>query len=255
MKRPLIVLKIGGSLLRHWDNNECFFAKASTGLKSKFSFSDRENNELTPYFYKLTRLLKGFDILIVPCGYKNVDKIRDEYKRKTNQKVPNISSEYEIPLSINSYYHWKAIEGMDNTAEYLLNKLNLLIDHYKRYVLTFLKDFNPSINFNLNINIKIIEDLNAINMLYNNISQTPDIPCNLSFSYDNIQNSNTPNNNNPKSSQDCTIYILKPFRFLKYKDPDLLPHSWAVTSDSITIYFGHLLKQGHVFLIKDVDFI
>ncbi|MFX1447696.1 MAG: hypothetical protein ACFFCG_06125 [Promethearchaeota archaeon] len=45
--------------------------------------------------------------------------------------------------------------------------------------------------------------------------------------------------------------VFLPFRFLK--EFDELPHSWAVTSDSITLYLAHKFGVNNCFLIKDVD--
>jgi len=47
------------------------------------------------------------------------------------------------------------------------------------------------------------------------------------------------------------ITIFLPYNFLKLKDK--LPHSWDVTSDSITLFLAHELKLKQCFLIKDVD--
>ncbi len=47
------------------------------------------------------------------------------------------------------------------------------------------------------------------------------------------------------------IKIFLPFNFLR--DFDDLPHSWSVTSDSLTIYLASILKLNHCFLIKDID--
>ncbi|MFX1400658.1 MAG: hypothetical protein ACFE8V_05350 [Promethearchaeota archaeon] len=45
--------------------------------------------------------------------------------------------------------------------------------------------------------------------------------------------------------------IFLPYKFLKLTDK--LPHSWDVTSDSITLYLAHELKLDQCFLLKDVD--
>ena len=48
-----------------------------------------------------------------------------------------------------------------------------------------------------------------------------------------------------------TLCIFLPYRFLK--EMDKLPHSWDVTSDSITLYLAKELEIPHCFLIKDID--
>ena len=50
---------------------------------------------------------------------------------------------------------------------------------------------------------------------------------------------------------DQAISLFLPFKYLKKNDP--LPHSWDVTSDSITLYIAHKLDLRECFLIKDVD--
>ncbi len=45
--------------------------------------------------------------------------------------------------------------------------------------------------------------------------------------------------------------IFLPYKLLR--EEDLLPHSWNVTSDSITLYIAHKLGLSECFLIKDVD--
>ncbi|MFX0140640.1 MAG: hypothetical protein ACFFDN_43780, partial [Candidatus Hodarchaeota archaeon] len=45
--------------------------------------------------------------------------------------------------------------------------------------------------------------------------------------------------------------IFLPYKILRLIDP--LPHSWEVTSDSITLYFAYKLGVNDCFLIKDVD--
>ncbi|MFX1287347.1 MAG: hypothetical protein ACFFFY_02145, partial [Promethearchaeota archaeon] len=52
-----------------------------------------------------------------------------------------------------------------------------------------------------------------------------------------------------KAQRIFTVFL--PYRFLK--ESDELPHSWAVTSDSITLYLAHKLGISQCFLIKDVD--
>lgn len=47
------------------------------------------------------------------------------------------------------------------------------------------------------------------------------------------------------------IVIFLPYDFLYQRDE--LPHSWSVTSDSITLYFAHQLGLKDCFLIKDID--
>ncbi len=50
---------------------------------------------------------------------------------------------------------------------------------------------------------------------------------------------------------DHSISLFLPFKYLKMKDS--LPHSWDVTSDSITLSIAHELELSQCFLIKDVD--
>ncbi|MHA1728285.1 MAG: amino acid kinase family protein [Promethearchaeota archaeon] len=47
------------------------------------------------------------------------------------------------------------------------------------------------------------------------------------------------------------ILIFQPFKDLKKRNPGELAHSWGITSDSITAYYGHLLEIKTIFLIKD----
>jgi aspartokinase-like uncharacterized kinase len=47
------------------------------------------------------------------------------------------------------------------------------------------------------------------------------------------------------------IVIFLPYDFLYQLDE--LPHSWSVTSDSITLYIAHQLGLKDCFLIKDID--
>jgi aspartokinase-like uncharacterized kinase len=54
-----------------------------------------------------------------------------------------------------------------------------------------------------------------------------------------------------KSPQNKKIVLFLPYEYLfKY---DELPHSWNITSDSITLYLANKLKLQECFLIKDVD--
>lgn len=50
---------------------------------------------------------------------------------------------------------------------------------------------------------------------------------------------------------DHSLSLFLPFKYLKMKDS--LPHSWDVTSDSITLSIAHELGLNQCFLIKDVD--
>ncbi len=50
---------------------------------------------------------------------------------------------------------------------------------------------------------------------------------------------------------DRSFSIFLPYRFLK--EIDRLPHSWDVTSDSITLFLAKELEIPHCFLIKDVE--
>ena len=52
-----------------------------------------------------------------------------------------------------------------------------------------------------------------------------------------------------KAQRIFTVFL--PFRFLK--EFDELPHSWAVTSDSIALYLAYKFGITNCFLIKDVD--
>ncbi|MHA2009540.1 MAG: amino acid kinase family protein [Promethearchaeota archaeon] len=53
--------------------------------------------------------------------------------------------------------------------------------------------------------------------------------------------------------QECgkKFILFLPYRFLK--NTDTLPHSWDVTSDSITLFLANKLRLINCFLIKDVD--
>lgn len=48
-----------------------------------------------------------------------------------------------------------------------------------------------------------------------------------------------------------SFFIFLPYRFLK--ENDKLPHSWDVTSDSITLFLAKKLGLNECFLIKDID--
>ena len=50
---------------------------------------------------------------------------------------------------------------------------------------------------------------------------------------------------------DRTLSIFLPYQFLK--EIDILPHSWDVTSDSISLFLAKELEIPHCFLIKDID--
>jgi len=56
---------------------------------------------------------------------------------------------------------------------------------------------------------------------------------------------------NSLKKKDQSLCIFLPYRFLK--EFDTLPHSWDVTSDSITLFLAKELEIPHCFLIKDVD--
>jgi len=45
--------------------------------------------------------------------------------------------------------------------------------------------------------------------------------------------------------------IFLPYKYFRLNDP--LPHSWDVTSDSITLYCAYKLGVSECFLIKDID--
>jgi aspartokinase-like uncharacterized kinase len=47
------------------------------------------------------------------------------------------------------------------------------------------------------------------------------------------------------------FYVFLPYEFIK--EYDELPHSWDVTSDSISLFVAKHLKLNECFLIKDVD--
>ena len=47
------------------------------------------------------------------------------------------------------------------------------------------------------------------------------------------------------------ILVFGPFNYLSKED--ILPHSWEVTSDSITLFLAYKLKLDVCYLIKDVD--
>lgn len=58
---------------------------------------------------------------------------------------------------------------------------------------------------------------------------------------------------NPNSDRKSCISIIKPSPILKMKDE--LPHSWAVTSDSIAYWFLQIISTCCVILVKDVPFL
>ena len=47
------------------------------------------------------------------------------------------------------------------------------------------------------------------------------------------------------------ILIFGPYNYLS--NEDVLPHSWEVTSDSITLFLAYKLKLDVCYLIKDID--
>jgi hypothetical protein len=47
------------------------------------------------------------------------------------------------------------------------------------------------------------------------------------------------------------IFVFFPFDYLYQQDQ--LPHSWNVTSDSITVFIAHKIKVKQCFLIKNID--
>lgn len=59
------------------------------------------------------------------------------------------------------------------------------------------------------------------------------------------------NNLNELKKSNERIVIFLPYDFLYQLDE--LPHSWDVTSDSITVYIAHHLGLKDCFLIKDID--
>ncbi|MFW9822828.1 MAG: hypothetical protein ACFFE4_07835 [Candidatus Thorarchaeota archaeon] len=56
---------------------------------------------------------------------------------------------------------------------------------------------------------------------------------------------------NRLKKSDKFFCIFLPYRF--FKENDKLPHSWDVTSDSITLFLTKELDISHCFLIKDID--
>lgn len=54
-----------------------------------------------------------------------------------------------------------------------------------------------------------------------------------------------------ESIQDKKIFLFLPYDYLQRNDE--LPHSWDVTSDSITIYLAHKFGLKKCYLIKDID--
>jgi aspartokinase-like uncharacterized kinase len=52
-------------------------------------------------------------------------------------------------------------------------------------------------------------------------------------------------------TNESNIIVFLTLKFLKNLDP--LPHSWNVTSDSISLYIANKLKFDNCYLIKDVD--
>jgi len=59
------------------------------------------------------------------------------------------------------------------------------------------------------------------------------------------------NNLNELKKSNERIVIFLPYDFIYQRDE--LPHSWDVTSDSITVYIAHHLGLKDCFLIKDID--
>ncbi len=54
-----------------------------------------------------------------------------------------------------------------------------------------------------------------------------------------------------KSVNETKIFLFLPYEFLKQNDE--LPHSWDVTSDSITIFMANKIGLKECYLIKDID--
>ncbi len=57
--------------------------------------------------------------------------------------------------------------------------------------------------------------------------------------------------NNLSEPEANLVCVFLPFNYL-FKT-DKLPHSWDVTSDSITLYLAHKLELNDCYLIKDID--
>ncbi len=87
---------------------------------------------------------------------------------------------------------------------------------------------------------EIAHFMGIISMNYNGLE--------LSNKFPNLQVIESYEKLKEKSNAFC---IFLPYKYLKEKDK--LPHSWDVTSDSITLFLAKELGLNECFLIKDVD--
>ncbi len=51
------------------------------------------------------------------------------------------------------------------------------------------------------------------------------------------------------------IFFFCPYLDLKVKNPKQLKHSWSTTSDSIAVYYSHIIDAKFTVLLKDISFL
>ena len=103
-----------------------------------------------------------------------------------------------------------------------------------------LANFIRKVHSELNFTEELAHWMGIISMNYNGIELGKNFP-----ELDAIEDINR------LKKLDKCFCIFLPYRFLK--EIDRLPHSWDVTSDSITLFLAKELEISHCFLIKDID--
>ena len=144
----------------------------------------------------------------------------------------------------------KILENQEN-IESTLSQFQSLLDNDKLQKVIIvpgggsLADFVRSIDDNLNIGDDLAHWMAIYAMNHNGVNL-----CNkfteLKYinNYDELQTC-------LKKESEKGMFVFLPYDFLSQEDQ--LPHSWEVTSDSITLYLAHKLKFKECYLIKDVD--
>ncbi|MHA1340317.1 MAG: amino acid kinase family protein [Promethearchaeota archaeon] len=218
MAKNRILFKVGGSILGQIKYLESFFNNLITYINQSYT-----------------------EIFILVGGGSNVQNLRNEYKEKKLKLIDSLKNEGEKveenkdENDLETYYHFRAIMIMSENSKNLFN-----------FFESFLKQkFVDDLFF-----IKFVDLESYINQKEESIGST-------------VKNINSKNNEDQKNilkiineekkkDKGVHIYIIDPYPILKKKDP--LPHSWAVTSDTISLYFAYLLKINIVILLKNVSF-
>jgi len=103
-----------------------------------------------------------------------------------------------------------------------------------------LANFIRKVYSELNFTEELAHWMGVISMNYNGIELSKKFP-----DLDIIEDINS------LKKIDKSLCIFLPYLFLK--EINRLPHSWDVTSDSITLFLAKELELPHCFLIKDID--